>query len=161
MPRPKCHRRVTGPPRCGMFGPTGPRAPSASGVVLTLDELEAIRLADLLGMYQEQAGERMNISRQTFGRIIESAHRKVAEVLVEGKALRIEGGEIEMPQMRRFQCYDCRDVWELPFGTGRPQQCPECKSTNIHRAEDDRGPWRTGPAPRGVRGRGRCLRGGR
>ncbi len=61
---------------------------------MSLDEYEAIRLADLEGLYQEQAASRMNISRQTFGRIIESAHRKVADVLVNGKALKIEGGDV-------------------------------------------------------------------
>ncbi len=60
--------------------------------MLSIDEFEAIRLADLEGLYQEQAAERMNVSRQTFGRIIESARRKVAQVLAGGLALRIEGG---------------------------------------------------------------------
>jgi predicted DNA-binding protein (UPF0251 family) len=57
---------------------------------LTLDELEAVRLADLNGMYQEQAAQSMNISRPTFGRIIESAHKKIAEALVKGRVLRVE-----------------------------------------------------------------------
>jgi len=52
-----------------------------------VDEFEAIRLADLEGLYQEPAAEKMSVSRQTFGRIIESAHQKVAEALVRGKAL--------------------------------------------------------------------------
>ena len=65
-------------------------------VDLTFDEIEAIRLADLEGMYQEQAAESMNISRQTFGRIIDSAHKKIAEALVKGKALKIEGGSYLM-----------------------------------------------------------------
>jgi predicted DNA-binding protein (UPF0251 family) len=59
---------------------------------MTLDEFEAIRLADLEGLYQEQAAGRMQVSRPTFGRIIESAHRKVAEALVQGRALVIRGG---------------------------------------------------------------------
>jgi predicted DNA-binding protein (UPF0251 family) len=61
-------------------------ASSLEEVLLSLDEYEAIRLADGEGLYQEQAALMMNISRQTFGRIIESAHRKVADVLVNGKA---------------------------------------------------------------------------
>ncbi len=77
-------------------------------VILTVDEFEAIRLADLESLYQEQAAEKMDVSRQTFGRIIESAHKKVAEALVKGKALKIEGGEIEMAEMRKFRCYDCQ-----------------------------------------------------
>ena len=62
---------------------------------LTLDELEAIRLADFGGLYQEEAAKKMNISRQTFGNIINSAHKKIADVLLHAKALKIGGGNIE------------------------------------------------------------------
>ncbi len=61
-------------------------------VNLTLDEFEAIRLADLEGLYQEDAAKKMNISRQTFGNIIESAHKKIADSIVNAKALKIKGG---------------------------------------------------------------------
>ena len=132
MSRPKCCRRVAGLPRCKVFKPAGIPACSLEEVVLAVDELEAVRLADLQGLYQEQAAQEMNISRQTFGRIIESAHRKVAETLVGGKALRIEGGEIEMSEMRTFKCCDCRHTWGLPFDAERPQECPKCKGQNIH-----------------------------
>ena len=64
-------------------------------VGLTVDEVEAIRLVDLEGMYQADAAEKMGVSRQTLGRIAESAHRKIADALVNGKALSIEGGSIE------------------------------------------------------------------
>jgi predicted DNA-binding protein (UPF0251 family) len=73
-------------------------ASSLEEVFLSLDEYEAIRLADLDGLYQEQAAVMMNISRQTFGRVIESAHRKVADVLVNGKALKIEVGRLISPR---------------------------------------------------------------
>jgi predicted DNA-binding protein (UPF0251 family) len=63
-------------------------------VQLTLDELEALRLADLEGKYQEAAAEQMGISRSTFSRTVEAAHRKVAEALVLGKAIMIQGGPI-------------------------------------------------------------------
>jgi hypothetical protein len=81
-----------------------------AGIVLTLDEFEAIRLADLEGLYQEQAAERMSVSRPTFGRILASAHRKVAEALAHGKTLRIEGGTIRMERQRspRCECPRCR-----------------------------------------------------
>jgi len=160
VPRPKCCRRVAGLPRCKVFKPAGIPACSLEEVILTVDELEAVRLADLQGLYQEQAAEQMNISRQTFGRIIESAHRKVAETLVEGKALRIEGGVITMADMRTFKCHDCQHAWGLPFGAGRPQECPKCKGLNIHRATEDRGAGR-GRQGCGCGGRGRCHRGGR
>jgi predicted DNA-binding protein (UPF0251 family) len=63
-------------------------------VVLTLDEFEALRLADMEGMYQEQAAGKMNVSRPTFSRIVEQARRKVATALIQGKALRLEGGAV-------------------------------------------------------------------
>jgi predicted DNA-binding protein (UPF0251 family) len=123
-------------------------------VILTVDEFEAIRLADLETLYQDQAAKKMNVSRQTFGRIIDSAHKKVAEALVRGRALKIEGGEFEMAGTRKFKCDHCQHTWQLPYGTGRPENCPSCKSGNIHRAQEDRG------YARGFgRGQGTCCRG--
>ncbi len=136
MARPKCCRRVSEQPGCRFFKPVGVPLSTLEEVVLSVDEFEAIRLADFEGLYQEQAAERMNVSRQTFGRIVESARRKVARVLAEGLALRIEGGEIEMPEKRTFKCDHCQHSWAIPYGTGRPQECPECKSMSIHRTED-------------------------
>ena len=154
MARPRNCRRVEILPNVNYFKPRGIPISALQEVILTVDELEALRLADLDGLYQEEAAERMNVSRQTFGRIIESAHRKVADALIQGKALRIEGGEFEMAEMRKFKCADCRHTWELPYGTGRPENCPSCKSANIHRAEEERRYGR-GLGRRGGRG---CLR---
>jgi predicted DNA-binding protein (UPF0251 family) len=139
MGRPKTCRRVGFLPDTKYFKPRGIPLSSLEEVILTMDECEAIRLADLEGLYQEQAAEKMAVSRQTFGRIIESAHKKVAEALIKGKALKIEGGEIDMFEMRKFRCSNCQHAWELPYGTGRPPGCPSCKSDNIHRAVEDRG----------------------
>ena len=152
MPRPTCCRRVGGMPQYGLFKPAGAPGSSLEEVVLTVDEMEAMRLADLEGMYQEQAAQQMNISRQTFGRVIESARRKVAQALCHGQALRIEGGTVEIVAMRKFECSGCQQIWELPHGTGRPQECPKCAGNNIHRAPEDRG------CARGERGR--CHRHG-
>jgi len=139
MARPINCRRVGFMPQSDYFKPRGMPSSMLEEVILTVDECEAIRLADLEGSYQEQAAEKMNVSRQTFGRIIESAHKKVADALVKGKALKIEGGEFEMASMRNFSCYDCQHSWGLPYGTGRPGNCPSCKSGNIRRAEESRG----------------------
>ncbi len=153
MARPRNCRRVGSLPESTYFKPRGIPLTMLEEVVLTVDECEAIRLADLEGLYQDQAAEKMKVSRQTFGRIIESAHRKVAEALVKGKALKIEGGEFEMAAMRKFKCSDCQHSWNLPYGTGRPENCPSCKSSDIHRAQEDRG------YPKGGgRGQGRCCR---
>ena len=153
MPRPRCCRRVAGLPRCFVFKPAGIPASSLEEIVLSVDELEAMRLADTSGMYQEEAAAQMNVSRQTFGRIIQAAHEKVAHALIEGKVLRIEGGAIEVTQMRTFRCDACESTWEVPFGTGRPQGCPRCKSTALHRV-----PGKLGPGRGCGRGRGQCAR---
>jgi predicted DNA-binding protein (UPF0251 family) len=155
MGRPKNCRRVQFLPDSKYFKPRGIPLSMLEEVILTVDECEAIRLADFEGLYQEQAAEKMAVSRQTFGRIIESAHKKVAEALVKGKALKIEGGEIEMAETRKFSCSDCQHAWELPYGTGRPLGCPSCKSDNIHRAVEDRGY----ASSRLHREQGRCCRG--
>jgi len=150
MARPKCCRRVAGEPPCQIFKPAGIPASALEVVVLSVDEFEAIRLADLDGLYHDKAAERMKVSRQTFGRIIEAARHKVAEALVKGLALRIEGGEIEMAEKRVFACMKCRHTWDVPFGTGRPAKCPACKDVAICRAEGQRGRKRSGEAcPRG------------
>jgi uncharacterized protein len=154
MPRPKKCRCVKCAPNACYFKPRGIPLRLLEEVALHLDEVEAIRLADLGGLYQEQAAEKMKVSRQTFGRIIESAHKKIAEALVRGKALKIEGGEFEMASMRKFRCQDCQHSWDLPFGTGRPGCCPSCKSGKICRAEEDKG-----PQGKGARGQGRGCRG--
>ena len=154
MARPRNCRRVGSMPESNYFKPRGIPLSVLEEVILTVDEFEAIKLADLENLYQEQAAEKMNVSRQTFGRIIDSAHKKVADVLVKGKALKIEGGEFEMAAMRKFRCYDCQHSWELPYGTGRPENCPSCKSGNIRRAERGRG-----FAREIGRGQGACCRG--
>jgi len=80
------------------FKPAGVPICDLEEVTVTLDELEALRLADLEGMYQEQAANNMKVSRATFGRIVETARRKVAEGLIYGKALRLEGGTVVVKQ---------------------------------------------------------------
>jgi predicted DNA-binding protein (UPF0251 family) len=90
MSRPKKERCIRCQPNALYFKPRGIPLIQLEEVGLSLDELEAIRLADYDGLYHEQAAEKMNISRPTFGRILGEARRKLAEVLVEGKALRIE-----------------------------------------------------------------------
>jgi predicted DNA-binding protein (UPF0251 family)/predicted Fe-Mo cluster-binding NifX family protein len=94
MPRPQNERLVQHDVGKCSFKPDGVPASELEHVVLGRDEAEAIRLADLDGLYQEAAALRMGISRQTFGRIVESGRRKVADALINRKCLRIEGGEI-------------------------------------------------------------------
>jgi uncharacterized protein len=127
MPRPKCCRHVNAIPDKTCFCPKDVPFLGLEEVLLNLDEYEAIRLADLEGLYQEQAAALMNISRQTFGRIIGEAHRKIADVLVYGKALKIEGGSVSMKEMKRVTCHRCRQIFSLERETGNEGTCPHCR----------------------------------
>ncbi len=94
MPRPKKPRLVSGYPLLEAFVPRG--VPLTGEIVLSVEELESIRLSDFEHMDQASAAELMNVSRQTYGRILGDARNKVGEALITGKALRIEGGHYEM-----------------------------------------------------------------
>ena len=94
MPRPVKPRWINFDPPNISFVPQAVMGSPAGGVILTIDELEALRLADLIGLSQEEASQRMNVSRATFGRIVAQARRKVADALVFGKAIGFEGGVV-------------------------------------------------------------------
>ncbi len=94
MPRPKKCRWISCSPGASFFKPQGIPLRMLEQVDLEMDELEALRLADLDALSQEEAAQQMNISRATFGRIVTKARRKVADALVTGKAIRIEGGPV-------------------------------------------------------------------
>jgi predicted DNA-binding protein (UPF0251 family) len=90
MPRPRKCRCVRCEPKAYYFKPRGIPLRNLEEISIRLDELEAIRLADFEGLYHEDAARKMEISRATFGRILEEARHKVAEAIIKGKALRIE-----------------------------------------------------------------------
>ncbi len=133
MPRPIKWRRVDFVPEVTYFKPAGIPMPMLEEVALSVEEAEAIRLKDLEGLEQEQCAEKMSISRATFQRVLGSARQKVAEALLKGKAIRIEGGNFEMT-MRRFRCARDGHEWQVPFETmiaSPPSVCPKCDSTRI------------------------------
>jgi predicted DNA-binding protein (UPF0251 family) len=117
---------VTCNPVAASFGPQTGSKQKRGSVVLSYDELEAIRLADYEGFYQERAAVKMNISRQTFGNIISSAHKKVADFLVNSKRMSVEGGTVEVGTCR-FVCRTCGYSWSIARGSGKPEECPHCK----------------------------------
>jgi predicted DNA-binding protein (UPF0251 family)/predicted Fe-Mo cluster-binding NifX family protein len=98
MPRPLNERRLCAEIESRSFKPAGVPCRELEEIVLECVEAEALRLADLEGLYQEAAARRMNVSRPTFGRILESARRKVADAMINGKCLRIEGGDASVSQ---------------------------------------------------------------
>ncbi|MGD0090546.1 MAG: DUF134 domain-containing protein [Planctomycetota bacterium] len=161
MSRPTCCRLVANAPGCTFFKPRGVPLCELEVVTLGLDELEALRLADLEGLYQEEAATKMKVSRPTFARIIETARRKAAEALVKGKALKLEGGNVILHGSRRFRCAACQHTWGGQHGKGRPAACPKCESRNLRRAETDCGCARQRGMGRGRQGHGCCGRQGR
>jgi len=101
MPRPRKLRFVQGRPIVEAFMPTSTPPWGSGEAFLPVEGLEAIRLSDFQGMDQETAARIMNVSRQTFGRILAEARGVVADALVMGKILRIEGGHFDMPPRGR------------------------------------------------------------
>ena len=134
MGRPRKDRLVAFNPEISYFKPRGIPMVDLSEVCITVDEREALRLADLDGLSHEESGQCMGVSRATFGRILHNARRIVADALINGKAIRIEGGNYKMiEETRRFACRHCSRQWEEPLGTGRPQACPHCGQDDFYR----------------------------
>ena len=155
MGRQPLWRRVDFIPQITYFKPAGIPLAQLQEICLSVEEVEAIRLKDVEKLEQEECGQRMNISRTTFARVLASAREKMADALLSGKAIRIEGGNFEMA-LRRFRC-DNGHEWDVPFEVminSPPQFCPTCNTSNIMALW----PWGPGWA-RG--GRGRRRRGGR
>ena len=129
MPRPKKSRLVNEPPIFTEFKPVGIGGRFIDTITLTIDEYEALRLADFEGMSHEQAAEEMNISRPTFTRLLDSAHQKIAQMLVQGKRLVIEGGNVDF-RFSIVRCANCGQMFRIPFGQSL-DACPNCGSTNL------------------------------
>ena len=88
MPR-RIRRRIRGNFKNICFKPCGMPTHSLEIITLTKDELEAIRLADLEGLYQEDAANKMEVSRPTFGRILNNARNKIADAIINGKSIEL------------------------------------------------------------------------
>lgn len=92
MPRPRKFRRVCCLPKISEFGPINLNRENEV-IYMTVEEYETIRLMDLEGLSQEETAERMGVGRSTVQRIYEEARKKVADFIVNGKVLKIEGGD--------------------------------------------------------------------
>lgn len=125
MPRPKKFRFISSSPEVTFFKPSGVPKSILEEVNLEVDELESVRLADLEGLYQEDAAKKMNVSRQTFGNILVSAHKKIAEAIVKGKVLRIEGGATELKPSEEEAVCECGYKWKKLLSE---KECPKCRN---------------------------------
>jgi len=117
-------------PGVNFFKPAGVPLKDLDEIVLTLEEAEAIRLKDIEKLEQEEGAVKMNISRPTFQRVLTSARQKIADAILNGKAIRIDGGNFEMAY-RRFRCRGGHE-WEIDNPTVNiPALCPTCNATDI------------------------------
>ncbi len=96
MVRPRLCRRVKGNPGITYFKPRGVPLRELAEVVLLVEEYEAVRLKDLEGLDQEACAAKMHISQPTFHRLLVAARKKIADAIIHGKAIKIEGGTFRL-----------------------------------------------------------------
>lgn len=131
MVRPRRCRRVGNVPGISYFKPAGVGVRELEEIVLTVDEYEAVRLKDLEALEQEEAAKKMGISQPTLHRLLLSARKKIAEAIVKGKAIKIEGGSYTIAERgigRRMGAGSRRGAGKGPLaaGPGGMCVCPKC-----------------------------------
>ena len=129
MARPENNRMVHEPPLFSGFKPEGIRGGMLDDVSMTLDEFEAFRLADHMGMSHEEAAGEMGISRPVFSRLIERSRKKIAELIIGGKRLIIAGGNIHF-RNNILRCNSCGHMFKTSFET-TVNTCPSCGSESL------------------------------
>ncbi|MEZ0536927.1 DUF134 domain-containing protein [Caldicellulosiruptoraceae bacterium PP1] len=139
MPRPTRCRRVEHMPKFSHFSP---EQGTGQEVIIKVEELEAIRLKDLEGLMHEDCAKKMLVSRQTFQLILEEARKKIADALINGKDIRVYGGNYVFGDCQ-YICHNCHKIFESDKGN----LCPECNSNDISCLKG--------------KGRGHCFRKGR
>jgi len=131
MSRPRKIRQVQFPPRYTSFKPCGIPRIQLSQIELTLDEFEAIRLVDEQGLEQETAATQLGVSRPTVTRLVESARKKVASMLVKGAVLVIQGGNYRLDG-HLYHCPRCRKFQEHQSAIRMPERdCPHCHAAEL------------------------------
>ncbi|KOA20154.1 hypothetical protein CLHOM_13510 [Clostridium homopropionicum DSM 5847] len=129
MARPTKFRRVEFFPEDTYFVPWGKPKCEIEEIVLKVEELEAMRLKDIEELNQEECAERMQVSRQTFQNIIDSARKKVALGLTNGNAIRISGGNYRA-KFCKFKCFKCGNLYEINYEQDK-YTCPACGSDKV------------------------------
>lgn len=139
--RPIKERHIEKMPPVTQFKPVGVPLFAVDEIVITVEEMEAIRLADVEELDQGPASLLMGISRPTFHRILTKAHTKIAQALWQGKSLRVDGGTYRVKCCegdRKFHCGACGHKWTVPKGTGErgcQMHCPACNVQNAMRSK--------------------------
>jgi predicted DNA-binding protein (UPF0251 family) len=129
MPRPEKERKVHEPPVFSRFKPMGIQGQYLQQTILTLDEYEAFRLSDNNGLSHAEGAEEMEISRSTFTRLIEKARKKIADLIINGKMMIIEGGNIHF-RTNIIRCHSCGHMFNITIGIDI-NECPSCHSKDL------------------------------
>lgn len=129
MARPTKFRKVERFPNEDYFIPKGRPQSETTDIILKVEELEAMRLKDIEGLNQEECAKRMNISRQTFQNVIDSARKSVAIALTEGKSIKIHGGHYTTKNCN-IKCKSCEGIYTIVYEQDN-NKCPICDSTDI------------------------------
>jgi len=138
--RPRLQRRIRFMPEVTYFKPAGVPMSALSETILTVDEYEAVRLIDLEGIEQSEAGRKMKISQPTLSRLLRSARKKLSDAIINGKAIKIQGGAYKMVARGRG-----RMGGRFAAGPGGMCECPKCG----HKEPQQRGtPCRTRECPK-------------
>ncbi len=129
--RPKTYRTIDAPPPIDYFKPRGIPLHDLEVASLTIEEIEAIRLADLEGLGLNDAAKKMNVSRRTFTRELKSARRKITDALITGKAIEIKGGHYLAKSEQLLQCLADGHTWKTRKNNTPTPVCPACGGKTI------------------------------
>lgn len=135
MSRPPKWRKVEFIPNIQYFVPLDSQTANMEENILRIEEIEAIRLKDVEKLEQEECAERMEVSRQTFQRILNTGREKIADSIINGKAIRIEGGNFTR-NICPVKCLDCNKEWKESYENFEKiikgdYSCPDCQSKKI------------------------------
>lgn len=155
--RPQKCRIVKSTPLHTYYKPAGIPMKNLDEIAITIDEIEAIRLADYNGLYHEKAAKKMNISRQTFSRILSSAHKKIGDGIINGKAIKFKGGNYNFAKRglimntnqkkglgNKGECICPKCETTIKHKRGIPchdSKCPECSSKMLRVGSDHHQKW--------------------
>ncbi|WP_396601000.1 DUF134 domain-containing protein [Algibacter sp. R77976] len=122
MPRPKKKRKVDHPPKMLGFKPFGIRFCDTEHIIMQFEEYETVKLVIYKSLSQDEAAEKMAVSRPTLTRIYNSALKKIGQAFVEGKSILIKGGDFEFEK----EWYKCQTCFKLIDGVKDPSTCGDC-----------------------------------
>lgn len=134
MGRQTSKRYVKSPPN-NFYFPSETEDPLIADFVgLTVAEFEAMRLKHYISLNQKDSAENMSVSQPTFSRILDKAHQKITQALIEGKDIRVYGGNINLKKgFNGYGCINCGEEWESKYASKEQKEiCPNCNSNKTY-----------------------------